>query len=74
MIKQMIASIFVTKPIVVVSQNVETVDEEIKRYSDSLEVKRKAAIERLGEKWLLHPKNQIKNMNVGKNILGFKTA
>lgn len=49
-----------------------TVDEELKKYADSLNAKRQAAIERLGEKWILHPKHHVKNQGVPANSLGFK--
>lgn len=49
-----------------------TVDEELKKYADSLNSKRQAAIDRLGEKWILHPKHHVKNQGVPANTLGFK--
>lgn len=49
-----------------------TVDEEIKKYADSLAKKRQIAIDRLGEKWILHPKHHVKNQNMPANTLGFK--
>jgi len=49
-----------------------SVDEEIKKYADSLTSKRQAAIDRLGERWVLHPKHHVKNQGVPANTLGFK--
>lgn len=42
--------------------------------SPSLIEKRKAAIERMGTKWILHPMHHVKNKQVEANSLGFKTA
>ena len=49
-----------------------TVDEELKKYADNLNSKRQAAIDRLGDKWILHPKHHVKNQGVPANTLGFK--
>ncbi len=49
-----------------------SVEEELKKYSDSLDSKRQAAIERLGNKWILHPDHHVKNQKVPANTLGFK--
>ena len=48
------------------------VDDEIKKYADSLNSKRQAAIDRLGNKWVLHPDHHVKNQGVPANTLGFK--
>jgi hypothetical protein len=38
----------------------------------SLEAKRQAALERMGNKWILHPDHHVKNQNMPANTLGFK--
>lgn len=48
------------------------VDDELKKYADSLASKRQAAIDRLGNKWVLHPDHHVKNQGVPANTLGFK--
>lgn len=75
MFKRMIAEIFRPGPVVVPGdKGIESVDEEIARYRSSLERKRKEAIERMGEKWILHPAHHVKKKDVPENTLGFKTA
>ena len=49
-----------------------SVDEELKKLSDSLTSKRQAAIDRLGNKWVLHPDHHVKNQGIPANTLGFK--
>lgn len=49
-------------------------DEEFKKQAEKLEAKRKEAIERLGEKWLLHPANFKKKLDIKENSLGFKSV
>ena len=51
-----------------------SVDEEIKKNADGLAIKRKAALERMGNKWILHPDHYVKNQNIPANSLGFKTS
>ncbi len=40
----------------------ESVDEELKRLADRLEVKRKIAIEKMGNKWILHRDNHVQKL------------
>jgi hypothetical protein len=48
----------------------EDVDAELKRLRESLEAKRKIAIEKMGTKWILHPDHFIKKKeDVKPNIL-----
>jgi hypothetical protein len=52
----------------------EDVDVELKRLRDSLDQKRKIAIEKMGDKWVLHPAHHVKKQDVAANSLGFRTA
>lgn len=47
-------------------------DAELKQWRDSLDRKRKECIERMGDKWILHPNHHIKKLDVPANTLGFK--
>jgi len=70
---RMFANIF--RPHLIISNpKTLTADEELKKLSDSLDAKRKIAIERLGSKWLLHPDHHIKNQGIPANTLGFKSV
>lgn len=49
----------------------EDVDAELKRLAERLEEKRKIAIEKMGNKWILHPDHFVKKKeDVKPNILG----
>ena len=67
---RMIADIF--RPKIQASQTTLSVDEELKKLSASLTSKRQAAIDRLGNKWVLHPDHHVKNQGIPANTLGFK--
>jgi hypothetical protein len=49
-------------------------DMEMKRLAADLDQKRKEAIARLGEKWILHPNHYVKRKNITANTLGSKTV
>jgi hypothetical protein len=72
MIRQMFATIF--RPAIKEVECGETVEQEIARYRASLEQKRLEAIEKMGEKWILHPSHHVKKKEIPENSLGFKTA
>lgn len=47
------------------------VDEELKRLAQDLEAKRKIALEKMGNKWILHPEHHIQKLkDVEPLILG----
>lgn len=49
----------------------ESVEEEFKRLNASLEAKRKIAIEKMGNKWILHRDNHIQKLkDVKQPLLG----
>lgn len=49
----------------------EDVDKELKRLQDALDAKRKIVIEKMGNKWILHPDNHVKKKeNLKPNTLG----
>jgi hypothetical protein len=60
------------RPKLKVTSTPQSVDDELKKYADSLNSKRQAAIDRLGNKWVLHPDHHVKNQGVPANTLGFK--
>lgn len=47
----------------------ESVDEELKRLAAGLEAKRKIAIEKMGNKWILHPDNHINKLKDVKPLV-----
>jgi hypothetical protein len=49
-------------------------EHEISRLRAVNDEKRRQAIAQLGEKWLLHPNNKVKNLEIKENTLGLKTA
>jgi hypothetical protein len=50
------------------------VETETERLRVDLETKRKAAIERMGNKWILHPDHMVKNKSLPPNTLGSKSV
>lgn len=46
-----------------------TVDEEMKRLAQSLEAKRKVALEKMGNKWILHPEHHIQKLKDVKPLI-----
>lgn len=69
----MFAAIFRPKMNVEV-EPIESIEDEIARYSASLEQKRLVAIEKMGTKWIMHKDNYIQKKDVAENSLGFRTA
>jgi len=54
--------------------NEDWIEAETARLKADLETKRKAAIERMGTKWILHPDHMVQKKDIEANSLGFKTA
>jgi len=73
MLKRMFCEIFNLQTPTLVNE-AEAADAEIKRLADDLERKRNIAIERMGDKWVLHPNHHVKKMDIAANSLGFKTV
>lgn len=74
MIKRALCDVFNLRKLDTQTAEENFADIEMKRLAADLDQKRKDAIARLGDKWILHPNHHVKKMDIAANTLGFKTV